>query len=882
MNKSSQTSTVDEDDDGGHALKTCDRKSTSTERVDSVTFKTKPQKSARKTSNNNRMQPINTRLRSVVEILRNRFNHTSSSKRNSTMLGQVHSPSEQKSTTPRKPPSEPKSEESELTCQLCYLKFEKNAAQNQSDNFMYPMQTCDHSFCAECLRQYLKYQIIESRVSITCPECNEKMHPSDIYKLLRLHVSQPESASSSPKSTNSLIKENVQGNKDEWLQLIYKYEEFMVRRVLVSIPDIRWCPAPDCTYAVIASGCANCPQLYCQRPGCNTSFCYHCKQYWHPNLTCEDAALKNLETSLKKSNSTVKLRNLLQRSNSHTSQSSSNGVNQNWASISAIQSVNNRNSDWCKEEIKQCPKCQALIVKMDDGSCNHITCPVCGCEFCWLCMKEISDLHYLSPSGCTFWGKKPWSRKKKIMWQLGTLIGAPVGIALIAGVAVPAILIGLPIWSGRKVYIRYKSMKKHKRNLIVVGTVFGTILVAPVVATLAVAIGVPILLAYVYGVVPISLCRGGGCGVTTNNNGGVRFEFEEENTDNNLGLYNLNNTTNQAISSNTANSVTVPISAIEPKPDSVVVSTQSASTSIKTKKNSLQQTPLYVTITMASNSINSNSSKSKSKSRTRSTSNRRRSALKQCSQKKLQTCANACGSVEVSKKESRSRKNSKKSGIYLTPILSETGTGTSVLNKMSDSNYSSDSSCHLVENFDDTKSETMQTGLETTKSSQLSTRRSSESSKRLNETSIKKLISTKIVNNPSISEMSIGLASLSATSAFQYKEDEEDEDSLCSKTDLCDRESASNKALTGGSVKKLKVSKSIKFSDSVRNSILDGKSDNHQCIEIKSNYTLNSLENKTNMDTENCSISIESEKSANPSTLALIGSIKDDGSVHQL
>lgn len=41
-------------------------------------------------------------------------------------------------------------------------------------------------------------------------------------------------------------------------------------------------------------------------------------------------------------------------------------------------------------------------------------------------------------------------------------------------------------------------------------------------------IGVPILLAYVYGVVPISLCRSGGCGVTTTNTGGVRFEFDEE------------------------------------------------------------------------------------------------------------------------------------------------------------------------------------------------------------------------------------------------------------------------------------------------------------------------------------------------------------------
>ena len=56
-----------------------------------------------------------------------------------------------------------------------------------------------------------------------------------------------------------------------------------------------------------------------------------------------------------------------------------------------------------------------------------------------------------SPSGCTFWGKKPWSRKKKILWQLGTLVGAPVGITLVAGLAVPAMLIGIPIWVGRKV-----------------------------------------------------------------------------------------------------------------------------------------------------------------------------------------------------------------------------------------------------------------------------------------------------------------------------------------------------------------------------------------------------------------------------------------------
>ncbi len=55
-----------------------------------------------------------------------------------------------------------------------------------------------------------------------------------------------------------------------------------------------------------------------------------------------------------------------------------------------------------------------------------------------------------------------------------------------------------------------------------------SILVSPILAAVAVGIGVPILLAYVYGVVPISLCRSGGCGVTTTASG-VRIELDEEN-----------------------------------------------------------------------------------------------------------------------------------------------------------------------------------------------------------------------------------------------------------------------------------------------------------------------------------------------------------------
>ena len=95
-----------------------------------------------------------------------------------------------------------------IDCPLCTL-------QQPKANFPHIM-TCQHRSCRDCLRQYLKIEITESRVSIACPECSEKLHPNDIKAIL---------------DDDSLIR---------------KYEEFMLRRVLVLDPDARWCPAPDC------------------------------------------------------------------------------------------------------------------------------------------------------------------------------------------------------------------------------------------------------------------------------------------------------------------------------------------------------------------------------------------------------------------------------------------------------------------------------------------------------------------------------------------------------------------------------------------------------------------------------------------------------------
>jgi hypothetical protein len=372
----------------------------------------------------------------------------------------------------------------EILCELCYHKC--NACdKNDGANFIYALEQCDHSFCFECLRQYLKYQIIESRVAISCPKCSEKMHPNEVYNILSHRNNEPRTPSSktesplgrqisvelssssssssceentapvsdaglvscpSPKATDALLegvkstrkwsstkstkqqqvnvkREPANGDQlneaaanptvgvvnNEYTQLIRKYEEFMIRRVLVTMPDTRWCPAPDCTYAVIATGCANCPQLFCLRPGCGTSFCYHCKQHWHPNMTCEEAAFRssslsaqaavNLLASMQglvsgsntttgtaaeagaatatappaaNASSTNKLiRSLLERSNSHISTTSSNfainmasGTGATVSSARASGGGGITGGDWCKEEIKRCPKCLSMFFQL--------------------------------------------------------------------------------------------------------------------------------------------------------------------------------------------------------------------------------------------------------------------------------------------------------------------------------------------------------------------------------------------------------------------------------------------------------------------------------------------------------------------------------------
>ncbi|XP_054675960.1 E3 ubiquitin-protein ligase RNF19B-like [Grus americana] len=329
-----------------------------------------------------------------------------------------------------------------VECPLCLLP--------QPPEAFPTLASCDHRSCQACLEQYLRIAVSESRVQVACPHCPAALQPADVHRLL----AEP--------------------------ALRDKYEEFLLRRLLVADPGTRWCPAPDCSYAVIAYGCAECPRLTCGREGCGTEFCYHCRQPWHPDGPCVPVlpapSLAN----------------------------------------PAAQLVHPEDSAHAEaEDIKVCPRCSAFIMKINDGSCNRMNCTVCGCLFCWLCLQEISDVHFLSPSGCTFWGKRPWSRTRKILWQLGMVLGAPMVISLVAGIAVPVITIGIPIYMGRKVLgqSRRSSLSGCQQCLSVTSSILLSLFVSPIITAVTVGVGVPLMLTYVYGVVVLSLCRSRwGCG----------------------------------------------------------------------------------------------------------------------------------------------------------------------------------------------------------------------------------------------------------------------------------------------------------------------------------------------------------------------------------
>lgn len=85
---------------------------------------------------------------------------------------------------------------------------------------------------------------------------------------------------------------------------------------------------------------------------CQAYMCFECGRPWHPKKNCEELIDKEYER---------------------------------WA---------------LGKEVQLCPSCDYKIEK--DEGCNHMTCAICGYQFCWLCRGKYTSNHFsnLNPFGC--------------------------------------------------------------------------------------------------------------------------------------------------------------------------------------------------------------------------------------------------------------------------------------------------------------------------------------------------------------------------------------------------------------------------------------------------------------------------------------------------
>lgn len=218
-----------------------------------------------------------------------------------------------------------------FVCEICY--------EDEPTLQTYAMK-CGHRYCADCYKQYLTQKVKEEgeAARIQCPK--DGCHRIVDARSLRL-----------------LVAPDVQA----------RYDVLLTRTYVDDKENLKWCPAPDCEYAI------DCPvkkrdlKRLVPTVRCNHqhSFCFGCALADHLPAPCSLVKrwLKKCEDDSETSN-------------------------------------------WISANTKECPKCQSTIEK--NGGCNHMTCRKCKHEFCWMCMGPWSE-HGTSWYNCNRFEEKSGS-----------------------------------------------------------------------------------------------------------------------------------------------------------------------------------------------------------------------------------------------------------------------------------------------------------------------------------------------------------------------------------------------------------------------------------------------------------------------------------------
>lgn len=178
---------------------------------------------------------------------------------------------------------------------------------------------CGHPYCIVCWQNYISTSINDGPgcLKLRCPD------PS-CHAAIGLDM------------VNDLVN-------DVYKQ---KYQRYLVRSFVEDNRLIKWCPAPDCEYAITLPERSESYDVNCR---CLYGFCWKCREDAHRPLDCETVAkwiLKNNSES--------------------------------------------ENTNWILAYTKPCPKCRRPIEK--NMGCMHMTCTQpCYHQFCWLCLGSWKE-----------------------------------------------------------------------------------------------------------------------------------------------------------------------------------------------------------------------------------------------------------------------------------------------------------------------------------------------------------------------------------------------------------------------------------------------------------------------------------------------------------
>ncbi|KAG8529312.1 uncharacterized protein KY384_005948 [Bacidia gigantensis] len=182
---------------------------------------------------------------------------------------------------------------------------------------------CGHRYCIDCYRQYLAQKIRDEgeAARIQCPTAG-------CHRIV------------DSRSLDLLVAEDLKS----------RYQTLLTRTYVEDKDHLKWCPAPNCEYAI------DCgikkkelgkivPSVTCT---CRHRFCFGCTLNDHQPAPCQ----------------LVKM----------------------WVKKCEDDS---ETANWINANTKECPKCSSTIEK--NGGCNHMTCRKCKYEFCWICMGLWSE-----------------------------------------------------------------------------------------------------------------------------------------------------------------------------------------------------------------------------------------------------------------------------------------------------------------------------------------------------------------------------------------------------------------------------------------------------------------------------------------------------------